>query len=362
MARPTRIHRDPDALRHNLAVARRHAPHSRLMAVVKAEAYGHGLVWAGAILEAAGVDALGVACPEEGLALREAGVGCPVYVLEGFFEPGEIETAAERGLGLVLHRADQVTAVLERPAHAAPLDCFLKVDSGMHRLGFPPAEAAGLAARLREHSAVRWQGLLSHLARADEPLDPYNGHQRAVLGELRSELGGSVPLSLANSGAVLAQPDAHWDWVRPGLMLYGASPFADRGAAELDLWPVMRVTSRVEAVRDLAPGDWIGYGRGFQAEVAMRVGVVPIGYGDGYPRHLPTGAPVAVAGTVTRLLGQVCMDMIFVDLTPVPAAEPGAKVELLGPAVPVEGLAEAAGTIPYEVLCNLHRRPGRSAP
>lgn len=358
MARPTRIHRDPDALRHNLAVARRHAPHSRIMAVVKAEAYGHGLVWAGRILEAEGADALGVACPEEGLALRTAGVVCPVYVLEGFFEPGDVEEAAQRGLGLVLHRRDQVEAVLGRSGEAAPLDSFLKVDSGMHRLGVGAAEAAELAPRLARHGAVRWQGLLSHLARADEPGDAYNAEQRAVLEELRERVGGETPLSLANSGAVLGQPAAHFDWVRPGLMLYGASPFGEGQGADLGLSPVKRVTSTIDTVRELAPGDWIGYGQGFRAEAPMRVGVVPIGYGDGYSRHLPTGAPVAVAGRRSRLLGRVCMDMVFVDLEPAPEAGPGTPVELLGPSVPVEDLARAAGTIPYELLCNLRERPG----
>jgi alanine racemase len=362
VARPTRIHRDPEALRHNLAVARWHAPHSRVMAVVKAEAYGHGLVWAGRILEAEGVDALGVACLEEGLALREAGIHCPVYVLEGFFEPGEVAEAAARELGLVLHRREQVEEVLARSAGDPPLDCFLKVDSGMHRLGFDRDAVPDLVDRLQRHDGVRWQGLLSHLARADEPADPYNAGQRAVLEDLRHELGADLPLSLANSGAVLAQPAAHFDWVRPGLMLYGASPFAQWSAQELGLRPVKRVTSRVETVRELAAGDWIGYGQGFRAEAAMRVGVVPIGYGDGYSRHLPTGTAVMVAGRSSRLLGRVCMDMIFVDLTPAPDVGGGAEVELLGPSVPAETLAQAAGTIPYELLCNLRGRSERGGP
>jgi alanine racemase len=358
LARPTRIHCDPQALRHNLAVVRSHAPRSRVMGVVKAEAYGHGLTWAGAVLADAGVDALGVACLEEAQRLRQAGVTCPVFLLAGTFEPEEVEQAAAEGLGLVLHREEQVAAVRQRPGHARPLPCFLKVDSGMHRLGFSPTEAAEMVPTLRDHPAVQWHGVLSHLARADDPGDPYNAEQRAVLEDLRRRTGPELPLSLANSGAVLAQPEAHWDWVRPGLMLYGASPFPASRGRDLGLRPVMRVTSRVEAVRQLAAGEWLGYGRGFCADREMRVGVVPMGYGDGYSRHLPTGTPAVVEGESTRLLGRVCMDLLFVDLDAVPQAGVGSPVELVGPSVPIEDLADRAGTIPYELLCNLRGRQG----
>lgn len=356
MGRPSRIRLSAAALEHNLGVVRRHAPGSQVMAVVKADAYGHGLEWAAAVLEAAGADALGVACIEEGVRLREAGVAAPVFILEGFFRDDELQAAEALDLGLVLHRKDQVAQVLGREAAGHPLHCFLKVDTGMHRLGLTPTEAAEWAPRLAHAEGVRWAGLMSHMARADTPQDPYNQGQIETLTGLGRSLPGPPPLSLANSAALLELPSARLDWVRPGLMLYGASPFADRDGAELGLEPVLRLESEIITVRQLAAGDWIGYGTGFQAERPMRVGVVPLGYGDGYPRHLGTGTPVQVAGHPSRTLGRVCMDMVFVDLEPVPEAEEGSPVELVGPAVPAEALARGAGTIPYEILCGLRNR------
>lgn len=361
MGRPTRIRLSADALAHNLGVVRAHAPDSRVMAVVKADAYGHGLEWAAGVLEAAGAEAFGVACIEEGVQLREAGVRAPVYILEGFFADDELQAAEALDLGLVLHRPDQVARVLEREAGGQPLACFLKVDTGMHRLGLDPAEAAELAPRLAAAPGLRWEGLLSHMARADDPADPYNRAQLEALTELAAAMPTRPELSLANSAALLELPATRLDWVRPGLMLYGASPFPDRDGAELGLAPVLRLESEVITARELAAGDWIGYGTGFRAEGPMRVGVVPLGYGDGYPRHLATGTPVRVAGQPSRTLGRVCMDMVFVDLDPVPEAGEGSPVELVGPAVPAEALARAAGTIPYEILCGLRNRLRRVA-
>ena len=361
MSRPSRVRVSGQALRHNLAVARRYSPGSRLMAVVKADAYGHGLEWAAGILEGAGADAFGVACIEEGVRLREAGVRSPVFILEGFFREDELKAAEVLDLGLVLHSPEQVAGVLDRAGTGGPLGCFLKVDTGMHRLGVGPGEAAGYAERLRRASGVEWWGLFSHMARADTPEDPYNARQVSCMRELGAETGEACPLSLANSAALLELPEARLDWVRPGIMLYGASPFPDRDGSALGLEPVLRLDSEVIAVRTLQAGDWLGYGTAFQADRALRVGVVPVGYGDGYPRHLTTGTPVRVAGSLTRTLGRVCMDMLFVDLDPIPEAGEGAPVELIGPGVQAEELARRAETIPYEVLCGLRNRLRRVA-
>ncbi|HKJ71634.1 MAG TPA: alanine racemase [Gammaproteobacteria bacterium] len=359
MARPTRIRLSASALTHNLGVVRARAPEARVMAVVKADAYGHGLEWAAGVLE--GADAFGVACIEEGVRLRERGIRTPVFILEGFFRDDELQAAESLDLGLVLHRRQQVERVLAREEGSRPLTCFLKVDTGMHRLGLEPADAAELAPRLADAPGVRFAGLMSHMARADDPGDPYNRRQIDALTALGRELPGPPALSLANSAALMDLPEARLDWVRPGLMLYGASPFSDRTGADLGLEPVLRLESEVITVRRLEPGDWIGYGTGFQADRPMRVGVVPLGYGDGYPRHLETGTPVRVAGKASRTLGRVCMDMVFVDLEAVPEAGEGSAVALLGPEVPAETLAAAAGTIPYEILCGLRNRLRRVA-
>ncbi|MEF8794474.1 alanine racemase [Thiohalorhabdus sp.] len=361
MARPSRVRLFADALEQNLGVVRRHAPNSRVMAVVKADAYGHGLEWVAGVLESAGADAFGVACIEEGVRLREAGIRAPVFILEGFFRDDELSAAESLELGLVLHRSDQVERVLAWKGTGPPLRCFLKVDTGMHRLGLEPETAAAWGARLAAAPGLRWEGLFSHMARADTPEDPYNRGQVEVLEATAAQLPERPALSLANSGALLEMPESRMDWVRPGLMLYGASPFPERDGADLGLKQVLRLESEIITVRRLEPGDWIGYGTGFQADRIMRVGVVPLGYGDGYPRHLETGTPVRVAGRPSRTLGRVCMDMVFVDLEPMPEAREGSPVELLGPEVPAEVLARAAGTIPYEILCGLRMRLQRLA-
>ncbi|MFA9462322.1 alanine racemase [Thiohalorhabdus methylotrophus] len=356
MGRPSRVRVSARALAHNLKVAQRQASDSRIMTIVKADAYGHGLEWAAGVLEESGAHAFGVACIEEGIRLREAGIRCPVFILEGFFHPDELRAVQALDLGLVLHHPEQIEAVLEEGTEAAPIPCFLKVDSGMHRLGVSPREAPLHAERLARSPGVAWYGLLSHMARADTPDDPYNAGQIDCLRRVAAMLPDGCPLSLANSAALLALPHSHMDWVRPGLMLFGASPLEGRSGAELGLEPVLHLESRVIAVRHLEPGQWLGYGTGFQAEEPVRVGVVPLGYGDGYPRHLETGTPVRVGDKPTRTLGRVCMDMTFVDLSSLPEEGEDSLVELLGPGVPAEILARGAGTIPYEILCGLRNR------
>lgn len=348
------------AIRHNLAVVRRLAPRSRVMGVVKADAYGHGAITVAKTLVASGVDALAVATLAEALSLRQAGVDSSIFLLQGPAVAGDMVDVVRLKLGLVLHSAYQLVWLQGLPVDAA-IEVFVKLDSGMHRLGFAPEDVAAVLSQLRQAPGVVISGLMSHLARADTPLDPYNAMQLAQMQAAAS--GQDLPLSLANSAALLRLPETHLHWVRPGLMLYGMSPFADVDANVLGLRPVMQWVSRIVAVRTLAAGDFLGYGAAFQATAPMRVGVVAAGYGDGYARQLGTGTPMLVGGQHTRLLGRVCMDMLFVDLTALPEAQVGDEVLLMGAqggmCVSAETLAGLMGTIPYEMTCRVQARVPR---
>ncbi|MEJ5211016.1 MAG: alanine racemase [Burkholderiales bacterium] len=334
------IHRE--ALVHNLRRARAAAPNARILAVVKANAYGHGLLTvARALAEADGFGVLGL---EEAVRLREAGFAHPIVLLEGPFAAADVTEAARLGLTLVVHSEEQV-AMLEAASPARPLDVFLKVNTGMNRLGFAPEAFATVRARLRALPAVGRMTAMTHFATADEPAGL--GRQFEVF---RALIGPTMPFSAANSAALLRHPETHGDWVRPGIMLYGASPFEDVPAAVLGLQPAMTLVSRIIAVQRLRRGDAVGYGATFVAEGDMRVGIVACGYADGYPRHAGTGTPVLVAGQRSRTLGRVSMDMLCVDLSHLPEAGVGTPVTLWGQGLPVEEVARAAGTISYELL------------
>lgn len=354
MPRPTRIVIDHQALRHNLSRVRRTAPGSPIMAVVKADAYGHGLVRVARTLADAGADGFGVASPEEALALRRAGVSAPITLLEGHFDASDLEPAAALDLSLVIHHETQL-ASLERLRPARPLRVWIKVDTGMHRLGFPPSDLAGLGPRVQACTGIAAPpGLASHLACADQPGNVDTKRQIACFRALSRAWPG--PLSLANSAAVLAWRAARIGWLRPGIMLYGVSPFVSGSGTDLGLRPVMRFCSRLIAVRRCAAGDRIGYGGTWTCPEPMRVGVAAAGYGDGYPRHAPSGTPVLVNGRRAALLGRVSMDMISLDLRGQPDARVGDPVVLWGDGLPVEEVAAAAGTIGYELLCRIARR------
>ncbi|MHB8850636.1 MAG: alanine racemase, partial [Acidithiobacillus ferriphilus] len=243
----------------------------------------------------------------------------------------------------------------------APLRLFIKVDTGMHRLGFAPDQLSAVFAGLQSHPCWQVLGLMSHLARSDTPEDPFSRQQAGVFVAAIAHFGHCTAgqHTLANSGGVLALPFTHQHWVRPGLMLYGLSPFAGHSGTEIGLQPVLSWRSEVVAIRELAPGDWLGYGAAWQAPAHCRVGVVAAGYGDGYPRHLGSGAPVTVAGQATRTLARVSMDMLFVDLTTV-SAEIGASVVLMGAGGPaLESLATRLDTISYELSCRMQTRVPR---
>lgn len=347
MSRPAIARIDLAALRHNYRLARsRHG--GRALAVIKANAYGHGAVACARAL-AGEADAFAVAIVEEALALREAGITQPILVLEGAFGPDDLVQASTHDLWMVVHQAEQIDMLAAHHV-ARPLTVWLKMDSGMRRAGLAPADYAAAHARLSAMPQVGQIVLMTHFARADEPDAAATAEQIAVFDRATAGLPGAR--SLCNSGGVLGWPAAWRDWARPGILLYGADPMPtdDHG-----LTPVMTLESAIMNVRNLAPGEALGYGGRFVAEAPTRVGLVAMGYADGYPRITPTGTPVAVDGQLTRVIGRVSMDMMTVDLTDLPTAHIGSPVELWGRTVSVNTVAQAAGTIAYELLCNVKR-------
>ncbi|KAF1684910.1 alanine racemase [Pseudoxanthomonas broegbernensis] len=352
--RPTHALIDLDALRHNYRLARELGG-GRALAVVKADAYGHGAVRCAAALEAE-ADGFAVACIEEALALREAGIGKPILLLEGFFEAGELPLIAEHGLWTVIHAPWQIE-MLERAALAHPVETWLKLDSGMHRVGIDADAYAGAWKRLRTLPQVAGIVKMSHFARADEPGCPRTLEQLETFARITAGLPG--PSSLCNSPALLGWPQAKADWARPGLMLYGASPFPQPHEAVARLRPVMTLESRVIAVRELPAGEPVGYGARFVTEGPTRVGVVAVGYADGYPQFAVNGTPVAIDGRPGRLIGRVSMDMLTVDLTDHPQAGVGSRVELWGAQVPAAQVVAHSQTSAYRLLCAVKRVPLR---
>ncbi|RFC36980.1 MAG: alanine racemase [Candidatus Nitrotoga sp. LAW] len=347
MPRPIQARIDLSALEWNLQVARR-ASSARIMAVIKANAYGHGLLRAAEALNAA--EGFALLDIRDAICLRDAGFSQTILLLEGFFTPDDLPLVAEYDLACVIHTQQQIDMLEAYPSRGS-LEVWFKVGSGMNRLGFAPNKVPAALEKLKAHPAVRDITLMTHFAHADEAtgvaaqLDVFN-----TLAPYR------MARSLANSAALLRYPATHADWVRPGIMLYGASPFAEVSAQQLGLQPVMTLQSRIIAVQELRAGENIGYGGLFRTEAPTRVGVVACGYADGYPRHAPTGTPVLVEGQRTRILGRISMDMLSVDLSALPLADVGSRVTLWGEGLPVEQVAHAAGTISYELLCALTER------
>ena len=334
----------PGALRHNLDLARRCAPQSRIMAVVKANAYGHGLERACAALAAA--DGFAVLGLHEALTLRTQGWTRTILLLEGVFAADELVLAAEHDIAVVVHNDSQIE-MLARTVLPRPLTVFLKMNSGMNRLGFTPENHRNAWSRLQKLESIAGITLMTHFATADDD----RGIETQLHTFNTATAGFDGMRSLANSAAVLRHPESHADWVRPGIMLYGASPFADTSAAACGLMPAMTLRSEIIAVQQLTTGQGLGYGQQFIAEKPTRIGIVACGYADGYPRHASTGTPIAVGKSMTRTLGRVSMDMLCVDLTDLPQANIGTEVELWGKQVPVDEVAQRAGTVGYELLC-----------
>lgn len=347
MPRPIRATISAGALAHNLRVARSHAGEARIWAVIKANAYGHGLERAARALAPA--DGFAVLDFEEAARLRAAGVAKPILMLEGVFEPRDVELLARYSLTPVIHRAEQVE-MLRRAA--APLEVYVKVNSGMNRLGFTAGNLRAGVGALREIALVRGMALMTHFADADGAGGVQG--QLAAFRDLTKDLPG--PRSLANSAALLRFPETRADWVRPGIMLYGCSPFADRSAEALGLAPAMTLRSELIAIQRLAPGERVGYGFSYQAAREMTLGIVACGYADGYPRQAPAGTPVLVNGRRTRIVGRVSMDMMTVDVTGIAEARIGSPVTLWGEGLSADEVAASAGTLSYELLCALAPR------
>ncbi|MFI8607026.1 alanine racemase [Pseudomonas sp. NPDC077649] len=346
---------DLAAIVHNYRLAKRCAPGRQAFAVVKANAYGHGVREVVTALHEV-ADGFAVASLEEAAEVRAMHGEARILLLEGCFEASEYPIAAQLGLDLVVQNAAQAGALLASEP-SWPLNVWLKLDSGMHRLGFAAAELRGWHGRLRAAPQVAELNLLSHFACADERGHPFTELQVERFLELLDL--DFEQRSLANSAAVLTIPAAHMDWLRPGIMLYGASPFAELGAAELGLQPAMTLAARVIAVREVAVGESVGYGATWVAERPSRIATVSCGYADGYPRHAPSGTPLLVEGRRAALAGRVSMDMLTVDITDLPEAGIDSPVELWGANLPVDEVAAACGTIGYELLTKVTARVPR---
>ena len=352
MSRLIRAIIDTHALRHNLSAVRARAGNAKVIAVVKANAYGHGLTSTALALQ--GADAFAVARLEEGLALRAAGISTRIVLLEGVFTAAQLEDAAHERLDLVVHDALQIE-LLERCGAASRFALWLKIDSGMNRLGFAPGQFPQALARIHKLSPrAKELRLMTHLACANERNDAAT---QAQLERFREATRGlDYEVSVANSAGLFGDVDVSCRWVRPGLALYGASPFEDMTAERLGLLPVMTLTSSVIALRRVARGEAVGYGGAWVAPREASIAIVAAGYGDGVHRSLKSGTPVLIDGQRCPLVGAVSMDMIAVDVSGLAGVRIGAPAVLWGRGLPVEEMARHAGTIAYELLCSVSQR------
>jgi len=352
--RPAEVLLDLDALRHNYALSRRLGG-GKALAIIKADAYGHGAVTCARAL-AHEADGFGVACIEEALQLRRAGIDAPILLLEGFFQADELPLIVEHRLWTVAASPWQVQALAEFTAAVSPIQVWLKLDSGMHRLGLSEPEFRHAHAQLAALAHIEIPVLMTHFARADEVGNPRTLEQHIAFTRATAGLPGQT--SLCNSAALLGWPQVRGDWARPGLMLYGANPLYPQYTADTAaLHPVMTMQSRVIAVRELATGEPVGYGAQFVAERPRRIGVVALGYADGYPQLAPNGTPVLIDGAPGQLLGRVSMDMLTVDLGGHPHAGLGSLVQLWGTHPGISELAATCRTSAYSLLCGRKRVP-----
>ncbi len=352
MSRPTFMTIDLAALKNNLNRVKAFAPGCRVIAMVKANGYGHGITRVAHGLSEA--DALGVASLEEGVRLREAGITQPIMLMEGLFYADELAEAIKHDFTLVIHHLPHVE-MLEQAEVKKSLSLWLKINTGMHRLGIEPEQADAIYQRLMKTQMVKTIGLMTHFAEADSLNSPATKTQIEIFQQATKHLLG--PRSLANSAGIIAWPDSHGDWVRPGLMLYGASPFADKIGADHGLLPVMTLWSRLIAITHVKKGGKVGYGGTWTAPCDMQVGIVGIGYGDGYPQYAKNGTPILVNNTKCELVGRVSMDMLAVDLRNEPHAKVGDRVVLWGEGLPVEHVARFSNTSAYEMLTRMTPRP-----
>ena len=359
--RATKAIIDTASLQHNLKMIKALAPKSEIMAVLKADAYGHGILEIGRQLS--DVSCLGVACLEEAIILREGGVKTDILLLEGFFGNDEIQAIIDYGFSLVVHQSSQLD-ILEKLSGEHKITVWLKIDTGMHRLGFSVEQSQSALNRLENMPVVDGIVIMSHLACADDAESLMTTQQvkllKATLATINPEKK-QYPISMANSAGILAWPEAHFQLVRPGLLLYGVSPLLAHPSALDDgqrhgLQPVMTLVSELIAIRHIKAGETVGYGASWMAKEDTWIGTIGIGYGDGYPRNLPNGTPVWLNGVEVPIAGRVSMDMITVELGSSTTAKVGDRAVLWGKELPIEKVASAAGTIPYELLCGITQR------
>lgn len=356
MSRANKAELNLQALKHNLAYAKSLAPHARTLCVVKANAYGHGALDIASVLDPL-TDALAVACVEEALALREQGIASPILLLEGWFERDELAIAAQQNFWVMIDNEQQLQW-LEEASLPAPVSCWLKVDTGMHRLGVPAGQAALFHQRLLAcDNASEELVTCTHFACADDPESPMTDQQLGLFETVTAPLTG--PRSAANSAGVLAWPRSHYEWIRPGYMLYGNSPLPASHSSADALEAVMTLTSAVISLRDVPAGDSVGYGATWTARRPSRIATVSIGYGDGYPRMAANGTPVLINNQRAPLAGRVSMDMITVDVTDLEHVNLGDEVVLWGKGLPVGEVASHADTSGYELLTRMPARTPR---
>jgi len=343
--RPLQAIIDSQALIHNFKCAKAYSPHSKVMSVLKANAYGHGMIEVARTLSQS--DGFSVLTLTEAIELREFGFNQEILMLEGFFEAYEVSIAAQLDIGITLHNEVQLNLILdEKPKK--PINIHLKVNTGMNRLGFLPEEVPGILKAINGSPYIGKIILMTHFANADEGVGIAS--QMKVFNNIKYQ---QLERSVANSAALIRYPESRLEWVRPGIMLYGASPFEDTPVKELDLAPVMTLKSKIIAIQSIKKGESVGYGSSFLAKTPMKIGVVACGYADGYPRHAVTGTPVMVNNIMTSTIGRVSMDMLYVDITQLKSVSIGNDVELWGKNVPVDSVAQKSGTVGYELLCSI---------
>jgi alanine racemase len=353
MPRPIRATISASALTHNFMVAKAYASGAKVWAVLKANAYGHGLERVAKACE--GADGFAVLDFQEAARLRVAGVTKPILMLEGVFKPSDVALLTKYSLTPVIHNPEQVE-MLRLSELPAEIDVYLKINTGMNRLGFTVDNLRAAYNAVRMHPQVKTVTAMTHFADADG-----EGGVKAQLDWLDEMTGqieglGQASRSMANSAALIRFPETRAAWVRPGIMIYGGSPFADRAAAALDLKPAMTLSSELIATQHLQAGERVGYGFAYEAAGEMTLGVVACGYADGYPRHAPTGTPVLVNGKRARTVGRISMDMLCVDVSDIPEAYIGSPVTLWGEGLPADEVAASAGTVSYELFCALAAR------
>ncbi|WP_336041643.1 alanine racemase [Acinetobacter dispersus] len=352
--RQATVYIDSEALQYNLNRVKQLAPHSKIVSMVKANAYGHGVKNCLAALEA--TDAFGVACLEEALEIRQLGYTQPITLIEGVFAEDEMQQVIEHKLECIVHHNQQVEWLVQHKAayNALDLKVWVKLNSGMNRLGFKVDEIIDVIQRLKAEGFTCV--LAMHFANADVE-HPLNEQQKQQFLQVKQACE-PILVSCCNSAAIYKYPELHFDFVRPGIMLYGASPFADRNVHELDLKPVMTFSAEIIALNQIQQGEFVGYGSTYSASCTSQIAIVSIGYGDGYPRAYVKQNFVAIDQQLVPVVGRVSMDMIAIDISNV-KAEIGTKVELWGQSRLVDDVAAANGTIGYELLCRLTQRPVR---